>query len=275
MTSIEPLTHVKLVVLDLAGTIVDYGSCAPAGVFVALFEKYGIQASLKEAREPMGMHKKDHIRTMLEMPSISDQWRQAHGRAWNPDDLEQMYREFIPLQLEQLPFHSEVIDGACEVVAKLRATGLHIATTTGYNQPMMQIVIDHLERQGLKPDLAVSGDDVEYGRPEPFMIQKCMAHFNVKSAGSVVKVGDTMADIKAGLNAGVWTVGVIQHGNSIGLPKEQVEQLPGDELQQRLNDGQSHMLQAGAHFAIETISDLPTVVREVEQKMKQGMVPRS
>ena len=54
----------KAIIFDWAGTTVDYGSQAPAMVFVEVFEREGFSISLAEARVPMGMDKKDHIRAI-------------------------------------------------------------------------------------------------------------------------------------------------------------------------------------------------------------------
>ena len=57
-------TQIKLVILDWAGTVLDFGCRAPAGAFVAAFAEVGVTVSVAEARRPMGLHKKDHIREM-------------------------------------------------------------------------------------------------------------------------------------------------------------------------------------------------------------------
>jgi len=59
---------VKAVIFDLAGTTVDYGSCAPAGAFIELFRRHNIEISNKQARGPMAMHKRDHIKILLQIP---------------------------------------------------------------------------------------------------------------------------------------------------------------------------------------------------------------
>ena len=100
---------VKAVVFDLAGTLIDFGSCAPAGAFVTLFDNYQIKATLEQAREPMGMHKREHIRTMMNMPEIAQQWENQHGRAWNERDVQTLYEDFIPLQLDALPHFGDLI----------------------------------------------------------------------------------------------------------------------------------------------------------------------
>ncbi len=56
---------VKGVVLDWAGTAVDYGSFAPTAVFLRLFESHNIKITAKDARSGMGLMKKIHLRTIL------------------------------------------------------------------------------------------------------------------------------------------------------------------------------------------------------------------
>ena len=74
-----PLT-IQLVVFDWAGTTIDFGCMAPAGAFVAAFAANGVDVTLAEARGPMGLHKKDHIRAMLCTASVGAKWRAAVGR---------------------------------------------------------------------------------------------------------------------------------------------------------------------------------------------------
>ena len=62
---------IKAVIMDWSGTTVDYGSCAPAMAFVKLFEQYGVRISTAQARGPMGMHKKEHLRALTQVPAIA------------------------------------------------------------------------------------------------------------------------------------------------------------------------------------------------------------
>ena len=77
------------VILDWAGTTVDYGCFAPVQAFAEAFGEYGIQPTMDEIRGPMGMLKRDHVRTMLEMERISGEWEMpaamwgtSPGRSW-------------------------------------------------------------------------------------------------------------------------------------------------------------------------------------------------
>ena len=73
--------HIEAVIFDWAGTTVDYGCFAPVQVFTEVFTNAGVAPTPQEVREPMGMLKWDHIRTMLEMPRIKREWIRLYGQA--------------------------------------------------------------------------------------------------------------------------------------------------------------------------------------------------
>lgn len=260
---------VKAVIFDLAGTVIDFGSCAPAGAFVALFESYGVTATLTQARVPMGLHKRDHIRTMLEMPELTQQWQARHDRPWTEQDVEALYQDFIPLQLKALPNYGDLIPGAAAMVKSLQERGIKVGVSTGYNHEMLEMVLQQAADQGLVPDAATCGTAVPSGRPAPWMIYRLMEELNVYPASSVVKVGDTLADIQAGLNAGVWSVGVTRTGNMLGMPEAEVAGLSAEQLDQRLEKATEAMDQARAHYVIEGVADLDDVIASIEDRLRE------
>ena len=62
-TSSQP-PRIKLVVLDWAGTAVDHGSFAPVAPFLAAFKSRGVEITITQARAPMGLGKKEHLRAI-------------------------------------------------------------------------------------------------------------------------------------------------------------------------------------------------------------------
>ena len=79
---------IEAVIFDWAGTTVDYGCLAPVQAFITAFEEYGITPTLAEVREPMGMLKRDHVRTMMNMERIHNEWKRimaeiSRKRMWN------------------------------------------------------------------------------------------------------------------------------------------------------------------------------------------------
>lgn len=51
------MKKIEAVIFDWAGTTVDYGCFAPVSAFIEAFKMYGIEPTMKEVREPMGMAK--------------------------------------------------------------------------------------------------------------------------------------------------------------------------------------------------------------------------
>lgn len=88
-----------------------------------------------------------------------------------------------------------------------------------------------------------------------------------------VKVGDTLVDISEGLNAGMWTVGVTKTGNELGLPLREVKTILPNELTPRLQAASRRMLQAGAHYFVEEVAQLPAVIEAIRDQLTRGERP--
>ncbi len=264
---------VKALIADMAGTVVDYGSCAPAGAFVELLRRNKITLTLSQAREPMGLEKKDHVRVLTQMPSVAEQWREVHGTDCTEEDVERMYQEFIPLQLEILPSFSTLIPGVVETMEELKKRGVRVGATTGYNREMMETVLAEAVKQGFTPESAVCASDVAGGRPAPWMIFQSLEELGVFPPEAAVKVGDTLPDVDAGLNAGVWTIGLTRTGNMLGMNEEDVAALPEADLRSQLSAAEQQYRRAGAHFVVERFSDCLPVIEEIQRKLARGERP--
>ena len=84
------MNEIKGIIFDWAGTTVDYGCFAPVQAFAEVFRHFGIEPTSQEVREPMGMLKIDHIRTMLRMPRISALWEEKYGRKPEEKDVKEL-----------------------------------------------------------------------------------------------------------------------------------------------------------------------------------------
>lgn len=80
----------KAVILDWAGTTVDYGSFAPTAVFLRLFASWGVSITTTQARIPMGLMKKDHLRAITQMPEVMKAWQATHGAPCSEADIDAM-----------------------------------------------------------------------------------------------------------------------------------------------------------------------------------------
>jgi phosphonoacetaldehyde hydrolase len=260
-------------ILDWAGTTVDYGSFSPIRAMQQVFRHRGIAVSDDEVRRDMGLLKKDHIRSLLRLPSVAEAWRQHSGRPPAESDVEELYRDFQPVQLARLEQDSDVIPGVADAIARMRRRGLKIGSTTGYTRPMLEILLKKAATQGYEPDCSLVPDDVGGGRPLPWMCYEIAHRLKLFPLESFVKVGDTVADTEEGLNAGMWTVGVVRTGNMVGLTQAQFAALSPAEREVRLQTGRNRLLEAGTHYVIDNVSDFDPVFDEIDARLECGERP--
>ena len=264
---------VKSVILDWAGTTMDYGCYAPAVVFIEVYKRRGVEITIEEAREPMGAHKKVHIRKISQIPAVAKRWQKVHNRPCAEDDVEAMFQEFIPLQLNCLADYADLIPGTLKAVDKFRRRGLKIGSTTGYTGEMMDLLLNEAKKRGYIPDSTVCATDVPAGRPEPWMCFKNAENLRIYPMEAIVKIGDTLPDIEEGLNAGMWTVGLAKTGNEVGLNEEELKSLDHEDLGRRMARAQNRMAQAGAHYVIDGIWDCDAIIDKINARLARGEKP--
>ena len=264
---------IQAVLLDWAGTTMDYGCMAPAVVFVEVYKRQGVPITMEEARIPMGAHKRVHIQQIGEIERVRRRWEEAHGRPPTDDDVSRMFAAFVPLQLACLSDYSELIPGTLDAVSAMRARGIKIGSTTGYTTEMMRINMDDARRQGYAPDSTVCASDVPAGRPYPYMCLQNVINLGVSPVDACVKVDDTTPGIEEGLNAGMWTVGLAMSGNEIGLPLKDVQALAAADRARRRERAYTRMYQCGAHYVIDSIADLIPCLDDIEARIARGERP--
>jgi phosphonoacetaldehyde hydrolase len=233
------------------------------GVFVAAFASFGITATVEQARAPMGMPKWNHIRTMLADPALASQWETAQGSPADDAATDAIYKVFVPMNEEVVAEYATLVPGGREAIEDLRAMGLKIGSTTGYTRSIMQRVLPVAAAQGYAPDNLVCADDLAEGRPGPLQMYQTFIDLRVYPPSAVIKVDDTEPGIAEGVAAGCLTVGVAMSGNIVGLTPEALAATPPTEVD-RLRALATHRLKAaGAHHVIDTIADLPALIRQL------------
>lgn len=256
-----PMSRFTAAVFDWAGTTVDFGSFAPMGVFVKTFAEFGVTATIEEARAPMGAAKWDHIRTMMDMPTIARQWQKAHGHAPTNADVDAVYKVFVPMNENVAADYADLVPGCAEAIAELRQMGLKIGSTTGYTRSIMDHVLPVAAAQGYEPDNLVCSDDLPEGRPGPLGMYKCMIDLVAYPPSSILKVDDTAPGIAEGVAAGCVTVGVALSGNAVGKTPDELADLPEAEVDALRREATRILKDAGADYVIDTVADLPQLVR--------------
>lgn len=263
----------KAAVHDWAGTVIDHGCRAPAAVFQAIFERKGITVSESEARGPMGLPKWDHIKVVGNLPGVAAQWQEKFGRVFTDQDVDDLYEEFLPLQIDIISKYADMIPGAVEAIEKLRKKGMKIGSCTGYTPDILEGCLTAAKDAGYEPDAVFCAGDTPTGRPGPALLLRNMIELDVYPPEAVVKIGDTVADVSEGLNAGTWVIGVAARGNEVGLSREEFDQMAPEELQPKIEAASDKLSKAGAHYVVDSMADVPAIVDQINERLALGHKP--
>ena len=266
---------VQAIILDWSGTTADAYVVAPTIVFVEVFRRQGVEISMQEARDPMGIRKDLHIEALTKIPAIAERWRTVKGSPPTGEDVSSMYADFVARQLDSLRGYATLLPGIAETVQRLQSRGMKIGSTTGFSRAMVDILEQEAARQGYRPDTSVAGDEVVHGaRPAPHMLYRNLDLLDVSSIRTVVKVDDTASGIVEALNAGCWSVGVSRYSTymNVNSPIEGAT-LPTKELAHRLARTRAILTEAGAHFVIDSLVDIEPVLDEINRRLARGERP--
>ena len=195
---------IKLVVFDIAGTTVkDDHNVSKA--FKAALEKYNYDVPLEMINPLMGYEKNEAITQMLHLHE-SDESKITR------ELVNDIHREFVK---QMIHFYQnepgiEPLPNVEETFAALHDAGVLVGVNTGFSKDIAETVVNRLQWQekGLI-DYLVGSDEVELGRPHPFMIQKMMQESGITDPLEVAKVGDTEVDVREGQSVGCkYVIGV-------------------------------------------------------------------
>jgi|TARA_B110000196_G_scaffold107798_1_gene93353 phosphonoacetaldehyde hydrolase len=266
---------VQAVILDWSGTTADAYVVAPAVVFVEVFKRQKVEISMVEARGPMGLRKDLHIKALTEVDEIKERWKKIHGKYPEQSDVDRMFADFVPLQLDCLRKYTTLLPGVAEVTQRLQKQGIKIGSTTGFVRSMVDILEEDSAKQGYKPDASVAGDEVTNGaRPSPHMVYKNLDMLNITPIQSVVKVDDTASGVGEAVNAGCWGIGVTRYSNYMDVDTpEDGKKLSEDEIKKRVAKTKDILEKAGAHYILESIADIEPVIEDINKRIARGERP--
>lgn len=193
---------IKLVVFDIAGTTVkddDYVAHAFRNAFV----KNGYDITLDQTYPYMGVKKIVAVNALL---------AKLGGQS---ADAGSIYTDFTDEMMNFYTYDAAVmpLPYAEEVFQQLKEKGIRIALNTGFPRIIADVIVDRLEwkEKGWVDD-TIASDEVEHGRPQPFMIQELMSRASITDPLEVAKVGDTEVDVNEGRNAGCGLVVAVTTG---------------------------------------------------------------
>jgi phosphonatase-like hydrolase len=219
---------VKLVVLDVGGTIVEDRGDVPAA-FEAAFAAQNLRITPEQISQFRGAAKREVVRHFVAAQAPKDQQKKL-------SDL--IYRDFSARIIAAYQT-ARPIPGAEEAFRSMRGAGLLLATSTGFDRPITDSIFHRLDWFQYFA-ATITSDDVRTGRPAPYMLFHAMEAANVDAVTQAVAVGDTPLDLEAGSNAAFrGVIGVLS-----GVGKESA-------------------LRAQPHTEIiSSVADLPALLRE-------------
>lgn len=196
---------IELAALDIAGTTVQEGGSVYR-VLTDVVRDHGAPAADADVRVWMGADKREAITALLALS----------GSTPDRDTVEAVHTEFVTrLGAAYAATPPVPLPGVPEAFAAMRAAGLRVVLTTGFDRQITDPLIAALGWESGVLDGVVCASEVAAGRPAPFMIQRAMELTGVTDPARVLVAGDTVLDVRAGLAAHAGIVaGVLTGGQT-------------------------------------------------------------
>ena len=189
-----------LVVTDLMGTTLrDDGAVLPA--YRAAFAECAIPFTEEELATKRGAHKLTLFTEFAARRYPAEEAKKIAAAAL--EVFESQLRRFLASG------GGVPIPGAEHAVRRVRAAGIKVALTSGFDRGLIADIVKHCG-WGEMFDAVVYPDEVPAGRPAPYLIFQAMQKTRVEAVARVAAIGDTALDLQAGTNAGAgWVIGVL------------------------------------------------------------------
>ena len=268
------MNKIEAVILDWAGTVVDYGSVAPTTIFVEAFKQaFNFDISLEEARIPMGMGKWDHIRTLGSLPQVESRWIEQFGSPMSDQTVDEIYNTFMPLQKAKVAEHAKPIEGVLTSIEWFKSQNIKIGSCSGYPREVMEVLVPAAAEFGYQPDYWVASDDTVGSRPGPWMALENVQKLAINEVANCIKFDDSAPGINEGIRAGMWTVGIALTGNAIGLTEDEWSDLDTEQQALLKQKAYTELYAAGAHIVIDSLADAVPVVQELMARRARNIRP--
>ena len=218
--------NTKLVVFDIAGTTIqDDGNVGAAFQYAMKSKGFDIPAA--EVHKVMGYKK------VLAIKMLLDAHFPDHGQREDEliDDIHTLFVNRMINHYKTTPALKPQAN-AEEIFSWLRDKGVKVALNTGFTKEITDTILERLNWKG-HVDEFISSDEVEAGRPQPFMIRELMQRLSVTDASEVIKVGDTEVDVEEGRNAGCGKVISVTTG---AYTRNELEQYQPDYIIDNLDN---------------------------------------
>ena len=198
---------IKMIVSDMAGTIIQENGI----VYNALYNTIKlINPNLKreEINKFHGCSKKEVIDFFVDKERMN-----------SPEvvksNLNSEFNYYLKKEYTENPSVTLIDKNLPSFFNALRDQDIKVCLNTGYNKDIQKLLIDKFNLNDSIDDF-ISSTQVSRGRPYPHMINTLMRRNSIDDPKSVIKIGDSLADILEGKNAGCITIGVLSGAETKG-----------------------------------------------------------
>ena len=227
----------QLVVFDMAGTTVQDDHVVESCFYKAAVNS-GLAVSKDQIKAMQGLPKLTVVQLLWkeQLPETDPQFQLKVTSTY------ENFREILENYYESTAINPT--KGALSTFEWLHQRGIQIALTTGFYRKVANIILKKLGwYEGLNEkylggaqsliQLSLTPDETGKGRPYPDMIYKAMELLNVEDPKTVIKIGDTPADLEAGRRANVlYSLAVTNGTHSL----EDLKAYPNDGLLSSLEE---------------------------------------
>jgi phosphonatase-like hydrolase len=187
---------IKVVFFDFIGTtVLETKPDVIASCFKDAFIKNEITVSDTFIQSNRGRNKGEVIRDAISL-EVSD------------ERVKKILHDF-EMEVNNNLHHFQSVPDVEVIFESLRKKGIFLALATGLSRDIFDCIISRLGWSFSWFAYQATYEEIGKGRPQPDMILDLMKALNITDPKEILKVGDTVADIEEGKNAGVQTVAIL------------------------------------------------------------------
>ncbi|WXT99847.1 MAG: N-acetylmuramic acid 6-phosphate phosphatase [Catillopecten margaritatus gill symbiont] len=182
---------IDTILFDLDGTLVDTAPDLAYALNTLLLENGVEEKSYEEIKPLVAFGGKALISMGFNCDESHPEFTKRH-------------QKLLEIYTDNIDKHSATFAGIDNLIVTLEKQGLLWGVVTNKPENLTHLLLDKL---GIKPNVVVCGDTLEFNKPHPAPLLYACAKLAVKPV-SCLYVGDDKNDMLAGKNAGIKTVAV-------------------------------------------------------------------
>lgn len=243
---------------DYLGTSVGYRGNLFYKAVAQTFLARGITLTRFEMTlDNVGGNKYGYITQLMGLTKTLLAWKDIYNRYPNQGDIDSMIAAYNANQLEALKTVQPVLGFLDALMKVVELYNPAVTFNSSFNQAQVDVITKMLKTKGLTNIKVVSRQEVEVGRPEPWMVNRASEKGRIFPPYRQVVFGDTTLDIKAARNAGAIAVGVTDSSSQMITTPIRSSEVEIENIIRR------KMYEAGAHYVISKWQELPETLRRV------------